>query len=157
MADRAKLLEVLRRASAGLDGVVEKKMFGCEALFTKGRVFALVWKTGRIAVKLPVVERYQALATQEGAAPWTAGSKVMGGWVLVPPKLEDPKALGPWLEEAHAMATAPPAKKAPARKVAAKNAAAKERATSEARAGTTTAKRQPAKRKAATPKVVLRK
>jgi hypothetical protein len=124
MTDRAKLLQILRTASASLPGVVEKKMFGCEALFTTGRIFALVWKTGRIGLKLPAPDRYAALASQRGAAPWMVGTKVMGRWVLVPPKLEHPKALAPWLKEAHAMAGMPPAKPM-AKKTSTKNAATK--------------------------------
>lgn len=111
MTARAELLQLLRTSTASLPDVIEKKMFGCEAFFTMGTIFALVWKTGRIALKLPALDRYQALASQKGAEPWTAGTKVMSGWILVPPKLEEPRALAPWLKEAHAfagVAIAPP-------------------------------------------------
>lgn len=137
---RVKLLEILRSASADLADVHEKKMFGCDALFARGRIFALIWKTGRIGVKLPEAARYEALASQRGAAPWTLGDKVIKSWVLVPPKLEDPKALGPWLEEAHAMASASPKKKKAAKRTTAKKAAAKKpkRAKVALRAGRST-------------------
>jgi hypothetical protein len=118
MTDRVKLLEVLRDASKDLPDVIEKKMFGCEALFTTGGIFALVWKTGRIGVKLPIAARYEALASQKGAAPWTAGPKTMAHWVLVPPKLETSRSLEPWLREAHAMAGVAPEKKRAAKKAA---------------------------------------
>ena len=133
MADRAKLLEALRSASADLPDVVEKKMFGCESLFTGGRIFALVWKAGRIALKLPVPERYAALASQRGAAPWSPNDRAMGAWLLVPPKLEEPKALSPWLREAHAMAGAAPEKKAVSIKTATKKAAPKKKAAARAK------------------------
>lgn len=133
---RVKLLEILRSASADLPDVHEKKMFGCDALFASGRIFALIWKTGRIGVKLPEPDRYEALASQRGAAPWTLGEKVIKSWVLVPPKLEEPKALGPWLAEAHAMARASPKKKAAAKKPAAgKKPAAKESVKPKVRLG----------------------
>jgi hypothetical protein len=38
--DRAKLVEILRKVSAELPSHVEKKMFGCEAFFTAGGIFA---------------------------------------------------------------------------------------------------------------------
>jgi hypothetical protein len=145
MTDRAKLLGVLRTATrlAGLPDILEKKMFGCEALFTTGGIFALVWKTGRIGLKLPDDARHAALLSQKGAAPWTAGPKVMGGWVLVPPKLEEPKALLPWLTEAHAMASAgAPTKKTTAKK----NASAKKTATKKPAAKKPAAKKKSAKK-----------
>jgi TfoX/Sxy family transcriptional regulator of competence genes len=107
MADRSELLATLREAASPLREVDEKKMFGCEALFTKGAIFALVWKTGRIGVKLPDEARFGALASQKGAEPWQAGPMVMSHWLLVPPAVErDVKKLAPWVEEAHAMAAA---------------------------------------------------
>lgn len=105
--ERAKLLATLRTAAARLPDVEEKKMFGCEALFVNGAIFALVWKEGRIGVKLPVAPRFDALAGQKGAVPWKAGPMVMAHWLLVPPAIDaDPKMLAPWVKEAHAMAAA---------------------------------------------------
>jgi hypothetical protein len=128
MADPAKLLEVLRTATAGLADVTEKAMFGCGAFFAKGRMFALVWRSGRsgrIGLKLPEAARYDALASQAGAAPWKPNDRAMGSWLLVPPTLEDAEVLVPWLEEAHAMAAAALAKKPAAKKPAAKKPVAK--------------------------------
>lgn len=126
---REKLLEVLRTASADLPDVIEKKMFGCEALFTTGGIFALLWKTGRIGLKLTDEKRYAALASQKGAEPWAPGAKVMRGWVLVAPKLEEPKALAPWLAEAHAMASdVKSATSKPKKKTVAKKSTPKKRA-----------------------------
>jgi len=107
MGDRTELLGKLREAAAPLRGIDERKMFGCEALFTNGSIFALVWKTGRIGVKLPDASRFDALAAQKGAEPWKAGPTVIAHWLLVPPALErDTKKLAPWVEEAHAFAAA---------------------------------------------------
>ena len=105
--DRSRLLATLRTAAARLADVDEKKMFGCEALFVNGAIFALVWKTGRIGVKLPDSSRFEALASQKGAEPWKAGPMVMAHWLLVPPSIDvDAKKLAPWVAEAHAMAAA---------------------------------------------------
>lgn len=105
--DRSTLLATLRSASERLADVEEKKMFGCEAFFVKGAIFALVWKTGRIGVKLPDEARFAALASQKGAERWSAGPKVMAHWLLVPSAIAgDAKKLAPWVKEAHAMAAA---------------------------------------------------
>jgi len=129
--DRSKLLATLRDAAAKLREVEEKKMFGCEALFTNGAIFALVWKTGRIGVKLPDPARYEALASQKGSEPWRAGAMVMSHWVLVPPAIDrDAKKLAPWVKEAHAMAASGllGEKLKPKPKPAAKKTAAKKKA-----------------------------
>jgi TfoX/Sxy family transcriptional regulator of competence genes len=105
--DRSKLLATLRSAAERLPDVDEKRMFGCEALFVNGAIFALVWKTGRIGVKLPEAARFDALASQKGSEPWKAGPMVMAHWLLVPPAIDaDAKKLAPWVKEAHAMAAA---------------------------------------------------
>jgi len=120
--DRSRLLATLRAAAERLPDVGEKKMFGCEALFVNGAIFALVWKAGRIGVKLPEPKRFDALAALKGAEPWRAGPMAMAHWLLVPPSIDaDANKLAPWLKEAHAMAAAglgetrrKPAKKAAA-------------------------------------------
>jgi TfoX/Sxy family transcriptional regulator of competence genes len=107
MGDRSELWATLREVAGRLSDVDERKMFGCEALFTKGAIFALVWKTGRIGVKLPEESRYGALLSQNGAEPWRAGPMTMAHWVLVPPGMEgDRRKLAPWVAEAHGMAAA---------------------------------------------------
>lgn len=50
-AEREALWTALRKAASQLPSVEERKMFGWEALFTNGAIFALVWKTGRMAVE----------------------------------------------------------------------------------------------------------
>lgn len=139
MADRAALLETLRTAAKGLPDVVEKKMFGCEALFTQDRVFALLWKEGRIGVKLPDPEKLAALLGQAGASPWTPGGRqTMSNWALVPPAMHAAKKLQPWLQLAHALApSSDGAKKKAAKKPAAKKktaAPAKKKTAAKAKA-----------------------
>ena len=56
-----ELESTLNTVSKGLSKVTGKKMFGCHALWADGNVFALIWKTGRIGVKLPDETPYQKL------------------------------------------------------------------------------------------------
>ena len=133
--DRSKLLATLRDAAAPLADVDEKKMFGCEALFRNGAIFALVWKTGRIGVKLPDAARFEALASQKGTEPWRAGPMVMSHWLLVPPSIDrDAKKLAPWVKEAHAMA-GPVVKTAKPKKTATPKAKPKPKTKPKTKAG----------------------
>lgn len=105
MTDRkVSLLAVLRTATADLAGVSEKAMFGCPAFFVNGTIFALLWKEGRIAVKLKDEALRAKLLAHEGAEAWSPAARTMKSWVLVAPKHETPRALAPWLAKAHAAA-----------------------------------------------------
>ncbi len=104
------LLALLERASEGL-GFDRKKLFGCEGLFAEGVIYGLVWKTGRIGVKLTNGADFEALMAQKGSDPWTAGPKAMAHWVLVPEAMcETPAELHVWVRKAHAQALAAPVK-----------------------------------------------
>ena len=152
MADRAALWTTLRAAAEALRDVDERKMFGCEALFTNGAIFALVWKTGRIGVKLPDPGRYDALASQKGAEPWRAGPMVMAHWVLVPKPIEgEPAKLAPWLKEAHALAKAGVGVKGKAGVRVKASASAKAKAPAKAKASASAKAKAPAKAKAKAP------
>lgn len=110
------LRERLEAAIGARKDVTRKKMFGCEAYFRDGKMFALVWKEGRLAVKLPDDESYAALVKIKGAEPWSPGGKrTMGSWLLVPAAWnEDEDKLRPWVDRAHVQAgttTAPKKKK----------------------------------------------
>jgi TfoX/Sxy family transcriptional regulator of competence genes len=116
-----------------LRDVQERKMFGCEALFTNSAIFALVWKTGRIAVKLPDPARFDALASEKGSEPWRAGEMIMSHWVLVPKRTEtDTRKLSEWVREAHGMAGEKGNAKANANANANANAKVKARANAKA-------------------------
>ena len=79
-------------------------MFGCHALWVSGNVFALVWKHGRIGVKLPKKDDFNALISQEGAEPWKAGTMTMSHWILVPIGFhKKQKELGKWVKRGHAL------------------------------------------------------
>ena len=143
------LLARLEETARDLPGVSHKRMFGCDALFASGSIFALVWKLGRIGVRLPVPELYSALMDRKGSAPWKAGDMTMAHWVLVPEGFHDqPRVLGEWVKWAHGLALG-------ARTSAAKKAKAKPKAREAKVTAKTTAKAETkakAKAKTATPK-----
>jgi len=99
-------LQAVVEASIGkFPGVTIRTMFGCPALWAQGEVFALVWKTGRIGLKLPDRTSYETLLGLPGAEPWAPGGKKMGGWVLVPEGLhEEPRQFAAWAVRAHNLA-----------------------------------------------------
>jgi TfoX/Sxy family transcriptional regulator of competence genes len=79
-------------------------MFGCHALWVNENVFALVWKHGRIGVKLPDEASYRKLMQIGDAEPWKAGPMQMAHWVLVPRTFhEKPQELKKWAQTAHAL------------------------------------------------------
>lgn len=116
-----ELENILNTVAAGFPKVAGKKMFGCHALWANGAVFALVWKTGCIGVKLTEPGEYNKLLSTSGAAPWKAGSMTMSHWVLVPESYHGKKAeLGGWLKKAHAVALTAPKKEINGKPAAAK-------------------------------------
>jgi TfoX/Sxy family transcriptional regulator of competence genes len=128
----------LDRAAAGLMGVTKKRMFGCDGLFANGNVFGLVWKEGRIGVRLPNEIAYAEAMKMPGSSPWQAGTMTMSHWVLVPEVFHaDASRLGAWVRRAHALAYS-----APKRPVAAAAKVLKPAKTAKKKA----AKRAPKKR-----------
>lgn len=99
----AELAVKVEKASAGLAKVTQKKMFGCEGFFHNGTIYALVWKTGRIAVKFRDDTMRDKAMALDGAKPWKAGDRLMKQWALLP---EDVAASGAklkkWVAAAHA-------------------------------------------------------
>lgn len=121
----AFLRERLEAATARLASISTKKMFGCDCFFRDGAIFAMVWKDGRIAVKLPDEASHAALRAIEGCEPWAPSGKAMGAWLLVPEAWnDDDEALRPWVVRAHAQAAA----RAAAKKTANEKTATKKRA-----------------------------
>jgi TfoX/Sxy family transcriptional regulator of competence genes len=105
------LLGLVEDAAAPLPEVKRKRMFGCDTLFARDTIFALIWKEDRIGLKFPDPAAYAEAMALPGSAPWQAGDKVMGKWVLVPESFhDDPAALAAWVRRAHAMALATPPK-----------------------------------------------
>ena len=110
-ADLLKLQEVLDQAAVGLAKMSSRKMFGCYALWADDNVFGLVWKHGRIGVKLPTETHYESLMKAKGAEPWKAGPMKMAHWVLVPDTFHSkPAELKKWVRLAHELCMALPKK-----------------------------------------------
>jgi TfoX/Sxy family transcriptional regulator of competence genes len=126
MALNAHLFDLLRDAAGHLPGVAEKRLFGCDGLFARDNIFGLIWKTGRIGLKLTTPADFDTLMAMPGAEPW-APRHPMSHWVLVPESFhDDEEALALWARKAHAQALdAPPKAAKPAKKPAAKKPAAK--------------------------------
>jgi TfoX/Sxy family transcriptional regulator of competence genes len=100
--DLVVLEEILNKATANMDDVTSKKMFGCHAVWVRENVFALVWKHGRIGVKLPDEKSYQTLMATKGSDPWKAGPMTMAHWVLVPEKFHtDSTEFNKWARRAY--------------------------------------------------------
>lgn len=100
----ADLEQILNSSTSGLSKLTSKKMFGCHALWADGNVFALVWKHGRIGVKLPTDTDYQSLMSVNGAEPWKAGPMKMAHWVLVPESFHNkPSEMKKWATMAHCL------------------------------------------------------
>lgn len=105
MADAALISTLessVSKISDGWKSVTSKKMFGCPAFWVNNNVFALVWKHGRIGVKLTDEKSYDGLLNMKGSEPWKAGPMKMSHWVLVPDSFHsDSKSLKKWLQLAY--------------------------------------------------------
>jgi TfoX/Sxy family transcriptional regulator of competence genes len=117
IGDLAFLLELLEGATKRLPGVARKRLFGCDALFVDGAIFALVWKEGRIGLKFPEPAAFASKMSEPGSKPWAPSGKAMSGWVLVPEALHDDEdTLTTWARESHASVRAGSSAKAPTSK-----------------------------------------
>ncbi len=113
----ADLMALLLDALEGLPKVEKKRMFGFEALWADGRIFAVVWN-GRISLKDP------ELAKLPGARPFAIelGKKTAkpAAWIVVPETFhDDPHELRRWAKRAYELALKRPS---PARKRRARRA-----------------------------------
>jgi TfoX/Sxy family transcriptional regulator of competence genes len=105
-------------AMAGLDGVEAKRLFGCDGYFVRGNIFGLVWKEGRLGLRVDDADAYAAIARTPGSEPWAMGGRVMQHWVLLPVAWHGrPAALRAWCRRAWAMAAAKPEKPAVTRRL----------------------------------------
>ncbi len=104
---RTLLLELrsqLETLTGGLSRVTIRRMFGCDAFLAGGAIFAMVWREGRIGLRLPdaLLSDLRALP---GADAWRHRDMVVRQWVLVPESFhDDPDGLVPWIRKAHAAA-----------------------------------------------------
>lgn len=110
-----QLEKTLNSVTEGMPKVSCKKMFGCHALWANGNVFAMVWKAGRIGLKLTNEADFTKLLNLSDATPWKAGSMTMSHWVLVPTSFHSNGSnLKQWATKAHKLAlNAEPKKTAP--------------------------------------------
>lgn len=129
----AHLLSLLVDLTAELPEVTGRRMFGSDALFANGTIFAIVWD-GRVTLRFPAEDRFLAAMALPGAGrfdPMGSG-KTMGRWVCLPETFhDDVDALAPWVEEAHRLAMSEPPKRpkrAPKKKVRAARAPARRKA-----------------------------
>jgi len=114
MTTLAELRHLLEEACLGFAEVNIRRMFGCDGFFARDTIFGLIWKTGRIGLKLPDLQAFEEAMSLPGSDPWTAGAKVMSQWVLLPESLyRDPLALRPWAQRAYTLALNAPSAKAP--------------------------------------------
>lgn len=73
--------------------------------FANEIIFALIWNTGRIALKVPDSKFFEQLISIKGSVPWTAGNKTMSHWILVPEYFHnDQVLLGEWTQRAYTFA-----------------------------------------------------
>jgi len=104
---RALLLELRSRLddlTTGLPQVSVRRMFGCDAFLAGGAIFAMVWREGRIGLRLPD-DLLPELRALPGADPWRHRDMVVRQWVLVPESFhDDSDGLAPWVRKAHAAA-----------------------------------------------------
>jgi TfoX/Sxy family transcriptional regulator of competence genes len=108
----ADLMSLLLDATEGLRAVAKKRMFGFEALWADGRIFALVWQ-GRIALRMPDPAAAGELAGLPGATALTIveGKTSAAGqrWINVPESFhDDPHELRKWATRAHDLALGQP-------------------------------------------------
>jgi TfoX/Sxy family transcriptional regulator of competence genes len=104
---RTLLLELrsqLETLTGGLSRTTIRRMFGCDAFLAGGAIFAMVWREGRIGLRLPdaLLPDLRALP---GTDAWRHRDMVVRQWVLVPESFhDDPDGLAPWVRKAHAAA-----------------------------------------------------
>lgn len=112
--------EVVEAAIQAMPSVSTKRMFGAEAFFTSGRMFAFLFEDA-IVLKLPESDRQDALDTRQ-VRPFLTGERApFGRWVEAPFKGSESASRAIRLAAAaHALAQSPlhdgPRKRRPALK-----------------------------------------
>src|ERR1700677_1123166 len=115
----ARLKAVFDGALAGLEGVEPKKLFGADAYFVNGNIFALVFKEGRLGLRLTEERSRDELMALPGADPWIVGDQAARFWVLLPLGLHSrPARLKDWARQAWRQALERPPRPAVTRRKA---------------------------------------
>ena len=103
LVDVDELKSALEQAVEGLADIGWKRMFGCDAGFRDGNIFALVWKEGRLGLKFPQEQEFEARIGVSGSDRWAPGGRQTKHWVLLPESVAaDAAELRAWAEVAHA-------------------------------------------------------
>lgn len=106
-AEVTQLTSVVEDITADWRGIKRRRMFGCNAFFRDGAIFALIWVTGRVGVKLTDASLYATAAALPGTEAWQAGGRTTRHWVLLPAAMNvAPEELRAWLRCAFDAATA---------------------------------------------------
>jgi TfoX/Sxy family transcriptional regulator of competence genes len=100
---------LFEESSTSLPSVTKRRMFGCDAFFANTNIFGLIWKTGRLGVRLPDPILFAELMAQTGSDPWSVynkpGGKPMAHWILVPESMhDDSEELERWIAAAYQLA-----------------------------------------------------
>ena len=104
--DVDELKSALEQAVEGLADIGWKRMFGCDAGFRDGNIFALVWKEGRLGLKFPQEQEFEARIGVSGSDRWAPGGRQTKHWVLIPDSVaEDETELRLWTEMAHTLSS----------------------------------------------------
>ena len=104
--DVDELKSALEQAVEGLPDIGWKRMFGCDAAFRDGNIFALVWKEGRLGLKYADEEEFAARMDSVGSNRWAPGGRQTKHWVLIPDSVaEDETELRLWTEMAHTLSS----------------------------------------------------
>ncbi len=96
--------DLLQASLLGLRGVSSKKLFGDQAFFVGGRMFAFR-RDGAVVLKLPELERQEVLGSGHGRPFLTGAHATFGRWVEV--KLKDIRTAIGLAMIAHAAAKVP--------------------------------------------------
>ncbi len=121
MEEMTRLKATFDGAMAGLKDVEPKKLFGCDGYFVNGNIFGLVWKEGRLGLRLTDPAKQAEVLGLPGAGPWKAGPMIMRHWVLLPPDWhKKPALLKQWSQLAFELALERPEKAAVTRKTVTK-------------------------------------
>jgi TfoX-like protein len=79
---KADVHDLVRAAIVAMPTVTSKRMFGADAFFTLGRMFAFLFDEA-IVLKLPEADREEVLATRLARPFLTGASAPFGRWVEV--------------------------------------------------------------------------
>jgi TfoX/Sxy family transcriptional regulator of competence genes len=105
ISELTSLMSLMDEVVRHFDRVTKRRMFGCDAFFVGGLIFALIWKTGRIGLKLPSESLFKQLMSASGSTLWVAGNKTMRHWVLIPETFhKNPTLLRQWAGHAYSLA-----------------------------------------------------